>query len=136
MTTPTTLLPSTVLDSAADLVDLRGLQKDDWIQPAPSSVDAGFDAYDETTCPVCLLAAINIAAGRHHTEPLSGVTLDAAEAVAAFLGLDHLLADADDVHEKFVEVLGNGWNDHPFRTKEQVVNTLRQAARQEREAGR
>lgn len=130
--TSTTFTPSTVLARAADIVDTRGLCKDDWITPGNQFEDD----YDEDTCPVCVLAAINLATDRYHAEPLSDVTLDAAEAVAAFLDLDHLLVDADSPHEKFVEVLGTGWNDNPFRTKDEVVHVLRVAAKREREAGR
>jgi hypothetical protein len=129
--TATSLKPSSILGRAADLVDTRGLSKDDWINP---SRDGAY--VDETACPVCLLAAINIAAGRDPWAPLDGIVLDAAEAVAAFLGLDHLLVDADCPHEKFIDVLGAGWNDVPDRGKDEVVQVLRGAARREREAGR
>ncbi|MFB4306901.1 hypothetical protein [Actinomadura sp. GTD37] len=128
----TTLLPSALLYGAADIVAVRGLAKDDWIAPGdPSDED-----YDEADCPVCVLASINLAAGRYHSEPLCDVTLDAAEAVAAHLGLDHLIGDVELPHDRMVQVLGAGWNDVPDRTEGDVVRVLRGAARKEAEAGR
>lgn len=129
MTTMTPLLPSTILHGAAAVIRARGWTQEDWVEPTP-------DEHDEETCGVCILAAINIAAGQDPSATLTGAALDAAMVLAEYLGLAHLLADVVNVHEAFVDVIGNGWNDTPDRTEDEVVHALRQAALKAQEAGR
>jgi hypothetical protein len=119
-------LPSEILTRAAVILTERGWTQGDWSNPTGT----------DQPCSVCILAALNLAAGRDADDRINGLVADAADAVAAILGLDHLVADAIDLHDTFVDVLGAGWNDDHGRTANEVIRVLRAAAVSEREAGR
>jgi hypothetical protein len=92
-----------VLDDAADLLEREG-----WIQHASYSLDGG----------ACSVGAVAAVVSRKH---LPVVMEDAAtNAVQDYL--DYRYDDADIV----------AWNDAPGRTKQQVLDAFRAAAKQER----
>jgi hypothetical protein len=113
-----------ILDKAADILDENGLHQGDYVYtPQEDEVDLTPD-----TCPVCVLGAINLAAGRRvdeedWTTPSPART--AAMALAAHLRLDVSYGD-------IVEVLGIGWSDADGRTTDEAVEALRGAAEAER----
>jgi hypothetical protein len=114
-----------ILTGAATLIEELGWTQGDW-------TENGWN--DTRPCPICVLAALNLAAGRDPSATITGIVFAAACALATHLGLAHLLT-GDDVHEALIEVLGSGWNDDHARTQDEVVQALRAAAASQREAG-
>lgn len=109
-----------ILTKAAEVIEERG-----WYQGGfmPSLTDM-----DPADLPVCVLAAINVAADHDPDEGFgpAGDRQDAALALAEHLGLRAAL---DDFEEEGIEnVIGNDWNDRPERTAEQVTAALRECA--------
>lgn len=118
------MLTSEILDKAADHIERFG-----WWQG--SFIPDDMDETDEFDCEVCVLGAINVAAGARPGEVLEGVRSEAAFVLAKRLGL------ATDAQRLGLAVtVGDGWNDAAGRTAEQVIAELRAAAASEREAGR
>lgn len=108
-----------ILNKAAEVIETRG-----WHQ-------GGYMPYgdDTSTCPVCVLAAINIAAG-HHPEtdfeighPTGDPARQAAEEFADHLGIGEQLQ-----YYSVTEVIGEQWNDHDASSAEQVIAELRATA--------
>lgn len=116
---------SQLLERAAQVLDERG-----WHRFGFTPDGVGGIYLD--TCAVCVLGAINVAAGNppdwefHRGGPAS----DAAVRFAGRLGLEGV--DRYDV----VDLVGDYWNDVVCIDGEQAIETLRAAAQAEREAGR
>ncbi|GAA2092469.1 DUF6197 family protein [Actinomadura alba] len=111
-----------LLDKAADVLTERGWHRGGWL-PLGRDVDVN-------TCNVCVLAAINVAAGAspwRDFEEENTDTFDAAIALAEHLGHEPM-----EDHEDIAEVIGNQWNDDQTRTAEDVITALREAAAAER----
>lgn len=110
-----------LLDKAAAVIEQRGWHQGGYM---PSFSDA-----DPLTCPVCVLAAINVAAGHDPDEgfEFADDRQDAAIALADYLGLGESL---DNYEVEGIEnVIGNDWNDQTATSAEQVTTALREAAR-------
>lgn len=105
------------------------LQTNGWIQ---------HDYADETVDvpprerPCCGLGAINIACGNDPDDELDGEALDAAFALALYLGY----SAEDLVEDDLVDVVGQKWNDAEGRTVDEVIAAFLSAAQAELEAGR
>lgn len=118
-----------ILRKAADVIETRGWNQGGYM---PS-----FSGVDPRTCPVCVLAAINVAAGREPYEDFtSGDSLLAALVLADFLGLG-LGNDVESHEEGGIEnVVGNDWNDCTATSAEQVTKALRECAAELTEAAK
>jgi hypothetical protein len=103
--------PSAALLAVADLFELRGLHKGNHVPG---------DAVDLATCPLCIIAAINVVHGREPDAELDGDAERTARALSDWLGKD---PEAD-----LVGLLGDDWNDRPEQTKANVVAVCRKAA--------
>ena len=107
-----------ILDGAAVVLIERGWHQGDYIPRGG----------DPKTCPCCVIAAMNVAAGKPPDDvldyDLNPDVYTAAEALAEWLDLD-----ADD---GLTEVLGEGWNDDPSMTAERAIHGLRRCAAAER----
>ncbi|HEY1243263.1 MAG TPA: hypothetical protein VGF29_00395 [Hyphomicrobiaceae bacterium] len=112
---------SEILFKAADVIVQRGWWNKGWMP----------DGENPRTCPVCVLAAINVAAGRN---PDAGIYLDPAAEDAALALAIHLGEEADEF--SVTEIVGETWNDGTCETAEQAISALREAAQAEAEAGR
>jgi hypothetical protein len=118
------MLSSEILNSAADL-----LEQHDWLQHRLAiNRDGGIvQPTDPTACGFCLLGAIF-----HFTDEVADWPRiphpngqSAKDAVSRVLGLE---PDRNGMLSEY--------NDAPGRTKQQVIEILREAARQEQAAGR
>jgi hypothetical protein len=118
MITHTNAPVSTVHDKVADLIEQRGLCKDNFVPD---------DAIDLTACPLCVLAAFNVAVGAPILGELVPDAYLAARAFADWLGID---PDAD-----LTEALGDQWNDRPEQTQANVVRLLRRCGAEYARAG-
>ncbi|MCW2938472.1 MAG: hypothetical protein JWN00_1457 [Actinomycetia bacterium] len=109
-----------ILLKAADVIEARGHHRGDY---APSDTRS-----DLRTCPVCVLAAINVATNHHPVTDFFNYGMDEPEAQAAAALAKHLgLAECITPHE-LTDVVGEEWNDAPDRTAEQVTAALRECA--------
>jgi hypothetical protein len=131
VTTATKLTVPALLDGAVDVIGTRGFHQDSYRPRA---------AYDDPrllgTCPLCVLAAISVAAGEDPAGGPSPVTLPAMVALAEHLEID--LSPYDTYHalrDAVVELVG-AWNDAPERGRDDVIAALRGAAEAEREGER
>lgn len=119
------MTPAEVLARAADVIEERGWNRFGYVP----------DDADESNCPVCVLAAINVAAGRAPTAGFfsSGtmaLAQQAAEVLADYLGMPEQARTLG-----VVDAIGEHWNDHLAGTETQVVTTLRAAAAEYAGAG-
>lgn len=103
--------PSIVVAHAGEIITERGLYKGDY---APDGT-----ALDLATCPIDILAALNIAAGGGPDGELARDALNAACALADRLGLDP--------HASLIDSLG-GWNDRADQTADAVAETCQKVA--------
>lgn len=109
-----------ILLKAADVIEIRGWHQGGYM---PS-----FSDVDTATCPVCVLAALNVAAGAVPDEGFDAASdrQDAAFALADFLGLG---GEVDSHEVDGIEtVIGNEWNDETATSAEQVTTALRECA--------
>lgn len=108
MTTPEILL------KAANVIEARGWHQGSYIP----------NMADKATCPVCVLAAINVARGLPPDcmyDPYApGPAYEAAFEFAGWLGLLNV--------PEVVDTVGEGWNDAPGRTADEVTSALRECA--------
>jgi hypothetical protein len=109
---------SQILDGAAEVIKTRGWHQGGFVPKGTPKELLG-------TCPVCVIAAINVACGLDPTEPIGGEAGRAAAALADYLGLDE--------DQQLTGELGDFWNDHPERTADEVIYALRACAEAERE---
>jgi hypothetical protein len=107
-----------ILTAAAEIVESRGHHKGSYVPERLTWAE-------QETCPVCTVAALNIAAGGPPTL-LGSKAIDAARALADHLGLDISGYNGPE-HAALLHHIGR-WNDHPARTVDQVINALRAAA--------
>jgi hypothetical protein len=91
-----------VLDDAADLLEREG-----WIQGALHGAVGH-----------CADGALEIASCRYNASANTDMWLAATDALGECIGFEHSTIP--------------GWNDNPARTKQQVLDTFRAAAKQER----
>src|SRR4051812_40454482 len=103
----------------ADLIEKRGLHKGDFV-PEDAAVDLA-------ACPLCVLAAFNVAAGAPIEGELNETGYRAARAFADWLGVD------PDAH--LIDALGEQWNDRPEQTQANVVAMLRRCSAELARAG-
>lgn len=115
----TILKVSELQAKVADLIEDRGLYKN---TNAPD-----VDAIHLDTCPLCVLAAFNVAAGGEINGELTDTAYTAARAFADWLGVD---PDAD-----LYVALGEQWNDRPEQTQSNVVRMLRRCGTEYAGAG-
>lgn len=110
------------LDAAADVIDVQG-----WCQNELVSTSGG----------VCALGAIQTAAAVGHRLPLWSATPDARQKQAQIAMMElGLYLTAEGHFTDVPEVLAGHvptWNDDPVRTKDDVTDTLRRAAKNIRE---
>lgn len=106
-----------ILTEAAKVIEKRGWWQGDFI---PSGVD-------QATCPVCVMAAINVATGH---QPDDQVEDDHDPRAVAVLALaDHLgLAEKIELYDSVGAALGGYWNDTVAESGEQVITELRELA--------
>ena len=116
----TLLVVSRIQAKVADLIEERGLYKN---SNAPD-----VDAIHLNTCPLCVLAAFNVAAGGEINGELTDSAYTAARAFADWLGVD-------PVADLYV-ALGEQWNDRPEQTQSNVVQMLRRCSAELARAGR
>jgi hypothetical protein len=116
---------SEILFKAADVIDQRG-----WWQGGYIPESAG----DISTCPVCVLGAINVAVGNDPDEAFGygGFACVAAIALARYVEPDEPVAS----HYKAVTVVGDHWNDTRCASEGDAISALREAAQAEQAAGR
>ncbi|MCP2339229.1 DUF6197 family protein [Actinomadura rupiterrae] len=120
---------SEILLRAAEVIETRGWHQGTWF---PDPLERKAAGWTRDTCPVCVLAAINIGAGNRTDFSTSfydweDVPTDPAYVAAVALA-DWLSLDLDG---DLLDVVGQGWNDHPDRTQEEVTAALRCAAEAE-----
>lgn len=110
-----------ILNKAADVIETRG-----WHRGSFTPDGTLENPTDPKTCPVCVLGAINVAAGRAAELDLTdrGTAQAAAEQLAAYLGLTYRL-----YRYTLVEVLGDEWNDSAAADEAEVITALREAAK-------
>ena len=112
-----------ILDKAADVITQRGWWQGGFVPKGTS---------DLGSCPVCPLAAINVAAGGDPRRCIDAwpdtLAFAAASALATYLGCPE--------DEPLATCVGEHWNDDPARTKEQVLAALRGCAADLRQEGR
>jgi hypothetical protein len=118
--TPT---PAAILLKAANVIKMRG-----WWQNGFIPDDAERYRIDLDTCPVCVLAAINVAAD-HAPDDIydpddEDERTDAAIALAKHLDLTDAIRDGDAL----VYAIGDQWNDKVAESAEQVITALRECA--------
>lgn len=108
-----------LLDDAATVLTERGWYQGGYV-PGGRNVDL-------STCPVCVLAAINVAADYAPDADIyddaPDVRVETALAFARHLGLADQLKD-----EMVAVVVGEEWNDKQARDAEQVAAELRACA--------
>lgn len=117
--TQTILKVSEIQSQVADLIEDRGLYKN---SNAPD-----VDAIHLDTCPLCVLAAFNVAGGGEINGELTDAAYMAARAFSDWLGVD---PDAD-----LYVALGEQWNDRPEQTEANVVQMLRRCGAELARAG-
>jgi hypothetical protein len=104
-----------ILTKAAGVIETRGWFQGDYIPPGG----------DRAICPVCVLAALNVAAGfPPDGDPNAGSDVTGPAADAAGELVDWLSGLSVDT-----------WNDAPERTKEEVTTALRECAAELSKAG-
>lgn len=116
--------PSQILDDAADVIERNGHHRGafyDHGQAVALRVPAA-------ECRVCLIGAINVAAGR---EPAYMVDVEDPVVVAVAAQISEYIAPGDDLSEAIAD-----WNDRLVADGGAVATVLRAAAGAEREAGR
>ncbi|MGI5162777.1 DUF6197 family protein [Spirillospora sp. CA-253888] len=127
----TALLPSQILDAAADLVVRDGWAREDWFIP--------FGDTPPGECRKCAAGAINTASGLAPDDEEHDDASRLAALRTLALRVDAGVREADDRgwagFTAYVNAVAE-WNDEPGRTAEQVVAALRSCARELREAGR
>lgn len=109
-----------VYEKAAEVLEERGWWRHGFV---PGEAEEGEEDID--TCPVCVLAAINVALGYSPLAVIDPVTdgpnYEAALAFAGHLGLVEDLAVGHDV----AFIVGDRWNDKQAESLEQVTGALR-----------
>lgn len=116
-----------ILTKAIPVIKTRGWHRGDW-------TDALTDE-DLDTCRVCILAAVNVAAGRLPDAMFNDYD-DRAGAVWALvdhLGLSDRLGDDDEISEA-VYAIGDYWNDEVATSAEQVISVLSACAAEQDDA--
>jgi len=116
----TLLVVSEIQARAADLIEERGLHKGDFV-PDDAAIDLA-------ACPLCVLAAFNVAVGAHIEGELNEDADRAARAFADWLGVDP--------GRDLVGALGDEWNDRAEQTQANVVRQLRRCSTELARAGR
>lgn len=111
------MTPAQILTGAAGVIEERGWHRGSYYDAAARR--QAQRPLEE--CPVCVLGAVNVAAGRAPDDPNYSV-----EEIQALVALaDHLgLSRSHDLLALIPE-----WNDHDADDANQVVNALRTAAR-------
>lgn len=115
----TLLVVSEIHARTADLIEERGLHKGDFV-PDDAAVDLA-------ACPLCVLAAFNVAVGAHIEGELNEDADRAARAFADWLGVDP--------SQDLIDALGDEWNDRPEQTQSNVVRMLRRCSTEYARAG-
>lgn len=121
---------SELLFIALGVLKKNGWTQDDFWESDPYDDDADVPPRD---CPVCALGAINVAGGHDPDDELEGERLEAARALALYLGF---APEQIATPELVVEEVGNAWNDAADRTFKHVLAAIHATACAEREAGR
>lgn len=104
-----------ILLKAAEILKVRGWNSNGWVGDG-----------DPSACPVCVVAAINLAAGYRfdHNPEADLDTVVATNALAGHLGIDK----GDMWAHGPTDALGDHWNDKVATSAEQVIGALRAAA--------
>jgi hypothetical protein len=125
------MLPSGILDNAANHIDRHGWAQDEWVDRITD--DNGLVLPIEE-CPMCAGAAINNAGDfvPEYDEHYDGPTLQALEAFATHIGD---LPTAPEFTFDVLDIIAN-WNDADGRTQDEVVAALRAVAEKLRGEGR